>query len=97
MDISLDPATVAYIGILLGVFLRTLLPYIQKAKESTQPPVKFDWRYALTAVSVAITTFVATNVVFATFTIPDGANVYVFINAFMVAWGANDALNRIAT
>lgn len=94
---DLDATTVAYIGIFVGVLLRTLLPYVKKLKkaEDKNEEFKFDFKYAGTAIFALVISFVVSTLIFPTFTIPEIALPYVFAQAFAFGWTANDIINEI--
>lgn len=93
----LDSTTVAFLGVFIGVLLRTLLPYIRKLKEAkeTNTQLLFDVKYAYTAIVSLFITCVVTLLVFPAFTIPDVALLYLFCSAFAWGWATNDLVNEL--
>ena len=89
-DITL---AVAFFGIFLGVFLRTLLPSIDKLRAGQ----KWDNTYTATAAFALLTSLVTAVMAFPTFNLPpDTAGIFTtFIISFPFGWGLNDFYNKI--
>lgn len=91
MEIPLE--FVAFIAIILGLALRTILPYLKKLKED--PTLQFDFSYIGTAI---ISGVVSAIFIYPLFVFPENATWYtVFIAAFIFAWTADDVVNRVST
>jgi len=90
--------TVAFAGILLGVFCRTLLPYVVKMQETVKRDEKliWNWKYAYTALSALFTSFIVASLAFPAFNVStDSLSLfYVFTLSFGYGWGINDAFNK---
>jgi len=97
MDITL---LTSFIGILVAVLLRTLLPYVNKSKEAEEKGEalpQWSHRYTWTCVSAFITGFITTMLALPAFTVPPTTigQFAVLIIAFGYGWGINDAYNKI--
>jgi len=99
MDVPIE--LVAFIGIVLGVIIRTYFPYLRKVEESRTPEagtgvavlLTFDTKFYITALLSGIVTAIF---IYPTFVFPEDASMMnVFIAAFIFSWGANDVLNRL--
>jgi len=89
MEVSLE--MYAIVGILIGVLIRTFLPYFQKLQEN--PGTLFDWRYVITALlSTVITAFILIPL----FTIPDATPTMILIQAAVFAFTSQEFLNAYA-
>lgn len=84
-----------FLAVMLGVFVRTLLPYLKKKVED--PTVKFDSKFGYTAILSLITAYVELASALA-------ENPYVLVNlplrlAFLIGFffgmGNNEIWNRI--
>lgn len=81
----------ALVGILIGVLIRTFLPYFQKLQDD--PSLKFDWRYIVTALfSTVITAFILMPL----FTIPNASVAMIVMQAAVFAFTAQEFLNAYA-
>jgi hypothetical protein len=85
--------TVAFVSIFIGVFLRTLLPSIDKLRAGQ----RWDNTYTATAIFAVVTSFVTAVMVFPTFNLPpDTTGIFTtFIISFVFGWGLNDFYNKI--
>jgi len=104
MDI--DPTTltqiVIFFAVLLGVLLRTAMPYLKKAKEAAEkdPKASFDfhWSYALTFLIVFIESTVAAIIALPLLPAdPTISRILLFCGAFAWAYMSNDIANRISS
>ena len=93
----MDTVTIAYIGVFVGVLLRTLLPYIRKLKdaEEKKEEFSFDMKYVGTALFAVIVSFITATLIFPAFTIPEDLLGYIFITAFGFGYASNDLINEI--
>lgn len=93
----MDTVTIAYIGVFVGILLRTLLPYIRKLKdaEKKNEQLTFELKYVGTAIFALIVSFVVSALIFPTFPIPDTYNVYIFLQSFTFGYASNDLINEI--
>lgn len=93
----MDAVTIAYIGVFVGVLLRTLLPYIRKLKEAEgdTKQLAFDIKYVGTAIFAMIISFVVSALIFPTFEIPETYNVYIFLQSFTFGYASNDLINEV--
>lgn len=82
-------------GIFLGCLSRALLPFFKKKHTAIKEgkEVKWESRYVWTIVFAIVTSFIATMLVFPTFTIPPEN---AFPLAFAVGWASQDIINKIA-
>lgn len=98
---ALTPEMWAWIGVILGVVARTLLPFYQKAQET--PGLVFDTKYIVTAIIAVLGSLAMVPAVMAAFlaehwyltTVSYGWFI-AFLGAFLLAVGANDLLNRLS-
>ena len=88
MDISID--YIVFIGIFLGLFGRTLYPYLKKIYNGED--ITFELRFLVSAIASGLITAI---LVYNTFNIPEGTTLQIFIAAFIFAWGIDDVFNRI--
>ena len=92
---------IAFIMVFIGILLRSLFPYIKKLREAAKTPVatapefKWDHRYSLTIISNMAISFVATMLLFATWSPPDGTLFQVAFLAFITGWGSQDIFNSL--
>lgn len=97
--VQIDVTTIAFIGVFIGILCRTLLPYIKKLKaaQEKEPPetVKFDLKYVWTAIVSLFISLIASMLIFPSFTIPTGAQFYVFLQSFIFGWASNDIINQL--
>ena len=91
---EINPEIIAFAGILLACVLRTMLPYLKKHIEGNGD-ITFSLKYIISFLSIVVVGFVATMLLFPTFTIPAGSELYIFIAAFVFAWASNDIVNRV--
>jgi hypothetical protein len=88
---EVTPEMYALLGILLGVLIKTLLPYFQKLQED--PSLLFDWRYVITAgLSGVITAFILMPM----FQIPDATPTMIIMQAAVFAFTTEVFLNAYA-
>ncbi len=93
----MDTVTIAYIGVFVGVLMRTLLPYARKLKEAEgdNKQLAFDIKYVGTAIFAVIVSFITATLIFPTFTIPEDLLGYIFITAFGFGYASNDIINEV--
>lgn len=93
----MDALSTATIGIFLGVFLRTMLPYLKKLKEAQAAKLQFffDPHFVYTAVLSGIVSFVVTMFLLPSFNQLDGAPLIVFSSGFTGGFTANSLINEI--
>jgi predicted aconitase len=90
MIISEVPVWVwAYIGIIVGVAARTLIPYFQSLHDN--PLMEFQWRYLGTAFGSAI---VSGCLMMPIFNIPNAAPYQIVFTAALFAYTTNELANR---
>jgi hypothetical protein len=97
MDVSL---LTAFIGILVAMLLRTLLPYLNKmADAETKGDNSLNWnhKYTWTCITALVMSFVIAMLTLPAFNIPQttSGQFIVFVIAFGYGWGINDATNKI--
>jgi len=97
MDVSL---LTAFMGILIAVLLRTLLPYFNKmADEEKMGDNLLVWnhRYTWTCITALVMSFVVAMLTLPVFNISQttSGQFIVFVIAFGYGWGINDATNKI--
>ena len=83
----------SFVGIFLGCLCRLLLPYLRKLKEN--PNLKFDWKYLITFAISLVSAFVASALIFPSFSIPEGAEYQIFFLSFIAGWSSTDILSEI--
>ena len=66
--VPIDPVTIAFIGVLLGICARTALPYLRKARAE-----RLEWshRYTASAVATSILCLIVAALTFPAFTVPE--------------------------
>jgi hypothetical protein len=84
----------AFLGVLVGVILRTAWPFLKKESQSTAT-FTFQYRYLLTALFALIVAFATALATFQTFTISTSAVSYVeiFWQGFLYGLGLNTLIN----
>ena len=97
MDVSL---LTVFMGILIAVALRTLLPYLNKmadAEKKGDSSLVWNQKYTWTCITALIMSFVIAMLTLPAFNIPQttSGQFGVFIIAFGYGWGINDAANKI--
>lgn len=94
---NIDSQAVAFIFVFLGILTRTLLPYLRKRKEAIAAgkTLAFDNGYIITAIYAIVISLVTTMLIFASFTIPETAILYVAIASFTYGYTANDIVNEV--
>jgi hypothetical protein len=86
MEVTLE--MYALVGILIGVLIRTFLPYFEKLEAN--PGLLFDWRYVITAgLSAVITAFILMPL----FTIPEASRTMIVLQAAVFAFTSQEILN----
>jgi len=95
LDLGLEYVAwiVSFLFAFLGLLMRTVYPYLQKARESKEP-ITWDHRYTITALSNVALSFISTMLLFNTWSPPEGTLFQVAIASFFVGWGAQDVMNR---
>jgi branched-subunit amino acid transport protein AzlD len=83
---------VAYVAVICGALLRTILPYLNKPDGLT-----FMKRYLGTMIAGMITSFILASIVFQTIPIPTSVPsiVLFFISMLIQGWGINDIYNKV--
>jgi hypothetical protein len=88
----------AFSGILLAIFTRTMMPYWRKRLKAYERGEKIEWnkRYTVPSLLALLTSFIITAQTIPAFTLPKGpiSLPYVFTMAFGYGWGLNDAYNK---
>ena len=97
MDVSV---LTAFVGILVAVLLRTLLPFLNKlreAEEKGETAPSWSHLYTWACISALVTSFVTAMLALPTFTVPPTTTgqFAVLVVAFGYGWGINDAYNKI--
>jgi uncharacterized membrane protein YdjX (TVP38/TMEM64 family) len=87
--VPIDPVTIAFIGLLLGICARTALPYLRKARAE-----RLEWshRYTASAVATFILCLIAAALVFPAFTVPEDFFLHVLLGAFAFGFGVDSAV-----
>jgi hypothetical protein len=97
MDVSL---LTSFVGILVAVLLRTLLPYLNKLAEAEKQggasPV-WNHGYTWTCISALVTSFVSAMLALPAFNVPPTTTgqFAILVIAFGYGWGINDAFNKL--
>lgn len=81
---------IAFIGIFLGVLIRTLLPYMQKLQET--PDIAFQWQYVVTAMLSGVGTSIGLILIF---DIPTEPVHQIFVTAIAFSYFGEEILNSI--
>lgn len=81
---------IAFVGIFIGVLIRTLLPYLQKLQET--PDIAFQWRFLVTAVLSGFGTAIGLMLIF---DIPTEPVHQIFITAIAFSYFGEEILNSI--
>ncbi len=99
---EIDPQIIVFLGVLLAVFVRTMLPYIRKLREArrSDPPkdLPFDKTFLVTAAVALIVSLVTTLLVLpaALAAMPENvSNLVLFSAAFCFGYTANDIINEV--
>lgn len=82
---------VKFLGIFLGVVLRTVFPYLDKKD------IKFDYSYIYSAISSLIISLVVAAQLFLYVPIEGNSALSVFLVCLLVGWGTNDITNKAFT
>lgn len=86
---------IAFLGIFIGVLIRTLLPAIRKAFEaSPEEPFEWDHKYTATAIIAVFTALLVSAKAFSLFTLPEGSDFFIFIEALSFGAGLNSLINE---
>jgi len=96
----MERAFVAFVGVLLAVTMRTLLPYVEKARraaEKSESLPAWSHRYMITGCCALFTSLVTALLAFPTTAVPAEPTslFYVFVVSFGYGWGINDACNKV--
>ena len=96
----MDPLTIVVIGIFLGVFTRTMIPYLKKLKEAQSAvppsPFKFDVNFIYTALLSLIISGVATAFLLPTYQmVADQVPLLVWSSAFTTGYTADSVINNV--
>lgn len=96
---NMDFLTIVAIGVFLGVFTRTMFPYLKKLKDAqdANQQLPFDKSYVVTALFSAITSIVATMFIIPTFEALNGPQGVLFAQAFTTGFTANALINEIVS
>jgi len=93
---------IAFLGVFLGVFCRTTLPYLRKWKEAIDKGeikegerLKFETRYIVSAAIAFVTSLIVSALIFPAFTWTTETIPYLFLAAFSYGWSANDIINEV--
>ncbi len=90
---ALQPEQIAFLGVFVGIFFRTVLPYLQAQGEAVGP-FTFNARYLYTAISALIFAGISSALVFPTFAVPGiGSTLAIFLASFSWGFTNNDILN----
>ena len=91
---------VIFLGVLAGVLMRTVLPYLSKVKAQQEAdpskPVTFEGKYMATFGITFLQSLVVTTLVVSSAPIPKSgvSLLFVFAGAFSWAYASNDIANR---
>lgn len=94
----IDTQTLIWIAVFIGVLTRTLLPYLRKKAENTEP-LAFDTKYLYTLVAAVIASIVTTNLL--VMAIPPellqnfGLKLLLFVFGWAFQHSTNDIFNEI--
>jgi len=91
---------VAFAGVLLAVVMRTLLPYVEKARtaaEKGESVPTWSQRYLFTGLCALFTSLIIAVLAFPTISVPaePASLFYVFVVSFGYGWGVNDVYNKV--
>jgi len=86
---------IAFLGIFIGVLIRTLLPAMRKSLEAS-PEESFEWdhKYTATAIIAVFTALLVAVKAFSLFTVPEGSCFVIFIEALGFGAGLNSLINE---
>jgi len=86
---------IAFLGILVGVLIRTMVPALRKALEtSPEEPFKWDHRYTVTAASAVILAFLVAIMAYPRYAPPEDGALITFIEALGFGAGLNGLINE---
>lgn len=93
----MNPITVAFLGVFLGVLSRTVLPYLRKRKEAREggKELAFDIQYVQTALYSLVVSGIVTALIFPSYAVPSVPMPYVFCSSFAFGYSANDLVNEV--
>lgn len=94
----MDIRTVIFVAIFLGVFVRTIAPYIRKRKKAERERTVFEWNseYVITAAITIVIAFIVTAMAYPTFTL-DYIDPYdAFLKAFVFGFALNSLVNEVS-
>lgn len=94
----MDTLIIAFIGVFLGVFIRTVFPAIRKWYEATQDPDKvFDWNhlYTKTALFSLFVSAIATLLGWQAFAIPDTEWYMILTTSLVYGFGLNSIVVEV--
>jgi len=87
---------IAIVGVVIGVLLRTILPYLKKVKESGEVQISFEAKYAATLVISVIVTVITAIEALASMPSLAAANVCaLFFGALAFGYAFHSTLNLI--
>jgi multisubunit Na+/H+ antiporter MnhB subunit len=91
---------VAFLGVLLAVLMRSLLPYVRRVKEAVDKGgdiPSWSQRYTVTGLFAFFTSLAVALLSFSELTLPAEPTslVYVFAVSFGYGWGVNDVYNKV--
>lgn len=91
----METEIIVAIGIFLGCFLRSFLPWLKKKSQAAKAgqQVKWENRYVWTLVFNLVVALIATILILPTFQVPSE---YIFSFAFTFGWASQDIVNKIA-
>lgn len=92
MEIPLGVVT--FIGIFLGVLMRTILPWIRKVSQGKITPA-FELRYVVSSISSLFWNFALALQLFKSFSPPETSGLEVLIAAVLFGWFGVDVSNEV--
>lgn len=87
--ISLDSTTIAFIGVLLGICARAVLPYLRKLRDQQ---LVWSHKYTASAAASLILCLIAAMLVFPSYEVAEGLFPYVFLAALSFGYGVNSGV-----
>lgn len=90
---ALQPEQIAFLGVTIGIFFRTLLPYLQ-TRDAATGEFHFNSRFLGTAVSAFLLSGISSALLFPSFAVPGvGSTLAIFLASFSWGFTTNDILN----
>lgn len=94
----MDNITIAFVGVFLGVFIRTVFPAVRKWYEAEQDPDKvFEWSHAYTKVALfsLFVSVIATLLGWQAFAVPDAEWYVILTTSLVYGFGLNSIVVEV--